>query len=223
MPPEDLAACAAVLVRHLDRELRDNLASHIEHRESSAVPRDASIAQLIAGRDWLFESQAAHVDASHLAAVVRFARVLTDPRLVQSALALTEYGSRLDPMLQYPGDPPFEELYPAHRQFFRATLGTEPDAALDYFRERAEAADIENEGTAAVETLLVLLDRAGRPAEAIQAYEQLVPAGTHLTPYAPRLIDLAQLSGDWQRYETILRARNDPVGIAIGLLVRQSQ
>lgn len=222
LPPADLAACAAVLVRHLDRELRSNLRAHIAQHESTPAAANATLGELVRGRDWLFESQAAHVDASHLAATVRFARVLTDPRVVELALGLTEYGGRLDPALQYAGDAPFEELYPAHRHFFQATLGRQCDAAIEYFRELAEAADIPTEGTAAVETLLVLLDRAGEAAAAMQAFDELVPSDVHLSPFAPRLVDLAAKSGDWDRYESILRSRNDPVGIAIGVFTRRS-
>ncbi len=223
LPPEGLVSCASVLVRHLDRELRDNLASHIQQRESAAPSTVATVGELIADRHWLFESQASHVDASHLAATIRFARVLTQPRLVEQALELTEYGARLDADLQYTGDPPFEQLYPAHRHFFLATLGREVDAAVAYFRPRAEAADIDVVGTAAVETLLVLLDRTGQATAALEAYEQLVPARTQLSPFAPRLVDLARAAGDWQRYESILRERDDPVGIAIGLLAQHAK
>lgn len=220
LAPAELAACSAALVRHLDRELRDSLRSHIGQQESVAPPAHATVEELITGRDWLFAVQAAHVDASHLAAVVRFARTLTHPPLVELALGLTEYGARIDTTLQYQGDSPFDETYPAHRHFFQATLGREQDEAINYFRAKANQSDPAVEGTAAIETLLVLLDRTGNVAAAMETYQQLAPPGTTLSPLAPRLIDLAAKCGDWDRYEAILRDRDDPVGIAMGVLRR---
>jgi hypothetical protein len=219
LPPERLAACAAVLVRHLDHELRDSLRRHIADREPPPA-NTQTVGDLIANRDWLFDAEASHVDASHLAATIRYARVCTNPRIVETALDLTEYGSRLAPSLQYAGDAPFEQLYPAHRHFFLATLGRDSASAIDYFRQRAELSDPHSEGTAAIETLLVLLDRTGQPSEALGMYEQLVPAGVALSPFAPRLVDLAEKADAWPRYESILRKRDDPVGLAIGYLAR---
>lgn len=218
---EDLAACAAVLVRHVDRELRENLRNHIARQEQTKPPTRATVQELIEGRDWLFEVQAAHVDASHLAATVRFARVLTLAPLVELALGLSEYGAKLDPTLQYAGEAPFDNLYESHRHFFLTTLGREVEPALDYFRARADEADIASDGTAPLETLLVLLDRTGHAQEAMELYASEVPAEAQLSPFAPRLVDLAAKSGDWDRYDAILCDRDDPVGLAIGLVHRQ--
>ncbi|MDA8746158.1 hypothetical protein N9N28_16150 [Rubripirellula amarantea] len=220
LPLSDLVACAAVLVRHVDRELRENLRAHIAQTEGTTPATTATVLELMEGRDWLFDAQASHVDASHLAATVRFARVLLQPPLVKLALGLCDYGARLDEVLQYAGDPPFEQLYPSHQHFFQATLGLEPQAAIAYFRERADQSDPATEGTAALETLLVLLDRTGDAAAAMELYETEVPDDAHLSPFAPRLVDLAAKSQDWDRYESILRTRDDPVGLAIGLLSR---
>ena len=221
LSPTELTACATALLRHTDRELRGNLRNHIVEREQQAPPASATVRQLIAGRDWLFESQASHVDASHLAATLRYARVILHPPLVQLALELCEYGEHLDATLKYAGDPPFDDFYPAHLHFFQATLGENAPQAFDYFRQRAEASDPEQEGTAAVETLLVLLDRAGLADQAMDAFEALVPVGTPLSPYAPRLVELAAKSGHWERYEQIICHRDDPLGIALGVLRRE--
>ena len=222
LPPASLAACAAVLVRHLDRELRENLRGHIAQQESTSPPVTASVGELMSGREWLFESQASHVDASHLAAAVRFARVLKHPAVVEVALGLTEYGRRLDPALQYEGDSPFEQLYQAHRLFFLATLGRDVAEAIEYFRQQFDQqGDSQLAGTAPLETLMVVLERTGHAAEAMELYEQSAPADVQLSPFAPRLVELAAKCSGWEHYEAILRQRDDPVGIAIGLLARQ--
>ncbi len=223
--PADLLACAAALIRHVDRELRENLLgllAETENREPhEPLPNtEAKLGELWGGCDWLFENEAVHIDASHLAATVRFARLVVDPPVVELALGLTDYGSRLHESLQYSGDAPFEDLYPAHRRFFLATLGKEVEEATHYFRRQAEQSDVYHEGTAAIETLLVLLDRIGQPGEALAVYEKMVPQEAQLSPLAPRAIDLARKSRDWDLFEKMLRQRDDPVGLATGLLVR---
>jgi len=222
LPPADLRACAAVLVRHVEAELRENLRGHIEHQDKPLPPAEATIDDILASNPWLLEGEAIHIDASHLAATVRFARVLTEGPSVELALALANYGSRLHESLQYAGDAPFEDLYPAHCHFFLGTLGREVEQAIAYFRSQAEVCDSYEQGTAPLETLLVLLDRTGNSTEALVTFQSLAPAtGVRLSPFAPRLIDLAISSGDWDRYEEILRERDDPVGLAIGRLSRQ--
>src|SRR5690606_13597223 len=133
---------------------------------------------------------------------------------------LTEYGAELHPDMQYRGEAPFEDIYPAHRLFFSACLGRDVQQAIDYFRAEAQKCDLYHEGTGPVETLLVLLDRVGRPGEALKTYVEMVPAGTRLSPYAPRLLDLAMRSGEWELYEKMLSERDDPVGLAVAKVVR---
>ncbi|MEX2172420.1 MAG: hypothetical protein WD851_24075 [Pirellulales bacterium] len=227
LPPSDLRACAAALVRHLHQELLHNVAGHIERVESERnEPKggttSGSLVELFPGREWLFEHEAAHVDASHLSAAVRFARVLEERQVVRLAWELAEYGRRLHATLQYPGEAPFVDHYPSHALLFAATLGNRVEEAIEFFTAQAAAANPEQDGTAAVETLLVLLTRTGRWSEALTAYRERVPAGVQLSPFAPRLLDLAQRSGEWDAYAQIMRERNDPVGFAIGQLAAQS-
>lgn len=224
LPVADLAGCAAILATHLHGELSENVSGHID-REEGKPPSETSLPEMMDKRPWLFEFEAAHVDASHLSAAVRMARVLTneDPAL-QHALELSDYGRRLQPSLQYPDAAPFEETYKAHHLFFAAQMKqaseSEIEEAVTFFTQRAEAADIDTEGLAPLETLLVLLGRIGRPADALSAFGKLMPAGAGLSPYAPRPLDLAQQSGDWETYDQIMRDRNDLVAFALGQLKR---
>src|SRR5690606_10685020 len=98
--------------------------------------------------------------------------------------------------------------------------GRDIERAIDYFRAEAQKCDMYHEGTGPVETLLVLLDRVGRPGEALQAYAELVPAGARRSPYAPRLVDLATRAGEWELYEEVLEERDDRGGLAVARLVR---
>ena len=82
--------------------LRANLAHMVEKQEGGEVGK-LSIAELIAGRDWLFENASYQIDVSHLHATVRFGRALKadDPEL-PLAIELADYGARLDPQFHYP-------------------------------------------------------------------------------------------------------------------------
>ena len=117
---EDQQQAAAMLVNELYEDLKRTVQQDVEQRIAMAPPTD-SLRELIAGRDWLFENGNYHIDVSHLNAVVRFARHLTDadPELAK-AIELAEYGSKLSPQFQYEGDPPFDDFYPAHVQFFQS-------------------------------------------------------------------------------------------------------
>jgi hypothetical protein len=214
-------ACAAVLVRHMHAELLGNLRGHLE-RLGETVPTSHSIEELLATFPALLDEGAFHIDTSHLATTVRFARLLTEPTLLQQAIELAEYGSRLAADLQYPDEAPFEDLYRTHLLLFRASVGREVEPALEYFGESARRAASESQGTGAVEAYLVLLDRTGRAQQALDEYATLVEADSPLSPYAPTLLQLAEKSGNWQRYFEICRQQSDLVAFAAGQLSRYS-
>ncbi len=217
LPVKDQVACATVLVRHMHEELLNNLKGHLARLDPDATQAE-SLSQLLADHPKLLEEGGYHVDTSHLATTVRFARLLTEPDLLQMAVELADYGSRLAKDLQYPDSPPFEETYPAHLLLFRATLHEEVDQALDYFRQQAHSVAIENHGMSAIETYLILLERLGRSELALDEYATLVAADCPLSPYAPSLLRLAQSCGCWDRYLEICEQRGDVVGFAAGQL-----
>ena len=90
-------ACAGRLINRLHEDLSANLRSDIANRGQLLPPASATIADLIAGRDWLLADDAYHVDISHLASVVRMSILVVDPALIAKAVNLTEYGRRLAP------------------------------------------------------------------------------------------------------------------------------
>ena len=82
---------------------------------SSGVSQPPAVARVfieaITGRDWLFDDGNYHIDVSHLAAVVRFARFLPPESAgLPVVLELCEYGKRLSPQFQFPADPPFDDV-----------------------------------------------------------------------------------------------------------------
>jgi hypothetical protein len=221
----DLKSCAAVLVRHVYRELHGNLRGHL-HRLKSEAPTDLSVVELIDQHPELLADGSYHLDVSHLASTMRYARLLTERSLVEKSLEMAEYGSRLPKDLQYAGEVPFEEQFPTHRLLLDATLGRHVDDALSYFSGRASASAAgpddatAPQSTTAVETYLILLQRTGRHADALAAFAELVPQGRELSPHAPTLLELAAASGDWDRYEAICREREDLIGYAAGVVAR---
>lgn len=94
------------------------------------------------------------------------------------ALDLTAYGRRLSSQFQYKGDQPFEDIYPSHAFYLGALLGEDVDAAVEYFRERAESLDPREHGGLPVEAYVQLLDRLGRYAPAIGAAPRFCPSAT---------------------------------------------
>lgn len=133
---EDRRKIAAVLVREIHGDVLENVKRDVEQRMAVAPPAE-SLAELVAGRDWLFENDNYHVDVSHLNSVTRFARSLDkdDPEL-PLAVDLAEYGSHLAAQLQYPGEPPFEDFYKAHLHYFNIILDQNREAGFDYFRQK---------------------------------------------------------------------------------------
>jgi hypothetical protein len=217
---------AGHLVRRLHEELKANVLADIarldpEGGDAAAKKRESqSLPELLAGRDDLFGENNYHIDTSHLAATVRIARIVEDPAVLQLAWELTEYGRRLNKTFQFVGDEPFEDVYPAHGLFFAAQLGRQVEESLAYFRERGEKADIDAVGTAAPEAYIVLLVRLGRFTEALDAHIRLLPAGVGTSSFAPTLLELGRLSGDYSRLTAVCRERGDLLGFAAGMLAK---
>jgi hypothetical protein len=216
-PLEVQRAAAALLLRSLYGDLLASVKADIA-RQEGAEPRQNTLKDLLGERDWLFLDNAYHIDTTHLAAVVRFARLLEDPELLRLALDLTEYGRRLSTQFQYRHDEPFSDFYHAHALYFRALLGKDVDEALAYFRDKATSLDPRQHGTLATETYIDLLARLGRVDEAIEASVSILPHDMPTLGYAPPLFDLARRAGHYDRLLAHCRNREDTFGYACALM-----
>jgi hypothetical protein len=216
-PRADQQIAADLLVRHVHRELLANLIRDIEHREGKS-PEEKTIEALIQKRPELLKDGSYHLDTSHIAATVRFARVLDNPESLQLALDLAMYGRKLHPQYQYPGEEPFLDHYPASIAFFRALLGQQVDAGIRYFTQKADTVDQEQFGLIAVEVLIDLLSRCGRQQEAISTYAKRVTTGARTMGISPSLLQLSQRLGKFDSMLEICKQRDDLLGYAAARL-----
>jgi hypothetical protein len=216
LPVDARRQCAAVLVRKLYADLRENVQHDVARRQPMNPPGQ-NLRELIGGREWLFADDSYHIDVSHLNSVVRFARFLDagSPELEQ-ALQLAQYGSRLAQQYQYAGNPPFDDFYPAHIQFFKALLGDEREQALAYFRSRIgeDVADTDNQMAAYV--LVDLLHRLERRDEALElACKYLAESADE---FGLSLPELCAQAGRLDLLLALARQKGDVVNFAAALI-----
>jgi hypothetical protein len=215
----DRRAAAARLVDHLYDELRTLVREDITRRD--AAPGDEeTLAEMIGQRRWVLGEGGYHLDTTHIAAVVRIATALDDRARLTKAWELTQYGRQLDPQFQYPGEEPFVDFYPAYAAFYTTLLGKDVESGLRLFERKARSVDVGTHGTGAIETYIDLLERVGRPRQALEAALELVPDDVPPQRIVPHLLDLAANCSspeDWSAHERILdycRRHNDVLGYA---------
>ena len=122
----DRMLAASCLLDHLYHELRESVRGDILRREAPAGD-DESLIDMIESREWLLGEGGYHIDTTHLQSTVRIASILEKPDQWSKAWELTQYGKRLDHQLQYPGDEPFVDFYPAYAAFYSILLGKDVD------------------------------------------------------------------------------------------------
>ena len=224
LPPDDATrvACADRLVRQLHEHLTANLRGEIARRGQPLPPEGTPVSGLIAGREWLFDDEAYHLDVSHLAATVRISPTLTDPGTIAMAAGLTDYGRNLSERHRYEGEPPFERIYEDHGIYLRALLGEDVDAAIAHFEAKIAPADPDNpdgrDDALPAQVLVRLLLRLDRVEKAIDV------AGEHLAGFpeaaliCPSAAQLCQRAGRPERLARIARDHGDLVNYAAAIL-----
>lgn len=216
LAPEQRQACARVMVRSLYTDLVDSLQGSVQKRMPFLAP-GSSLRELMGGRDWLFEGGNYHIDVSHLNSVVRFARTIEPPaEELDMALQLAEYGCKLDPQLQYGGEAPFDDFYPAHVKFFRVLLDKNRTEALQYFQDRLDQEPDEQDKPFLAYVVVDLLMRSN----------QLEPAVDLAARYLSNInndarvsfAELCQKAGRTDVWQRVTREQNDLLGFAAALL-----
>ena len=220
--PAEQRHTAGMLVEHLHGELLASVKADIAQNEG-AEPEAQTLRELVSDRDWLFGEHRYHLDTTHLASTVRFARLLEDGQQLRLALDMTEYGRRLSDQFQYEGDEPFTDIYPSHALFYQAVLGENLEEALEFFRQKAETVDAYEYGRSAIEIYIDLLARLGRLDEAIEATIQYSSPDAQPIGHAPSLLELSDQAGNYDRLLDHCRDHDDLLGFATGLVRGQRE
>ncbi|MFP6766118.1 MAG: hypothetical protein VB858_20970 [Planctomycetaceae bacterium] len=214
---DDRQKAAAMMTRHLYDELCQTVKAEVDQRMTlppGAGPQ--TLRELIMGRDWIFQEGNYHVDVSHLNSVVRFARFL-DPTCPEMDLAmqLCEYGCQLDQQFQYPGEPPFEDFYPAHLEFFHVVTGRNVDSGMKYFEQKLADEPDEPDQQLIAYVMVDLLLKADRIADAVEL------ASRHLKFVDQQVFSFAELclkAGQPQAWATAAKEQGDLVSFAAALV-----
>jgi hypothetical protein len=218
--PEVRSYCIRMLVRALYDQLTARVADDVGVREGKqALPAD--LGNLMATREWLFETDFAHVDISHLQSVVQMSLALPSCDELYQARDLATYGSRLPQQLRYAGEPPFESFHEAHLHYLNALLGEHVDEAVTYFRNKLEAYEPDQIGSLPAEVLINLLVRVGRPAEAADIARRHLRQSEGLRGSAPSLAELCRQAGDYGAMIEAAREQGDPVHFLAGMLAQK--
>jgi hypothetical protein len=216
--PEVRQACVKRLVRALHRELVERLRAEIA-RQQSFEPTGTTVAELIAGRDWLFADDFYHIDLSHLSSTVQMATQLDAGEELKLARDLCAYGKRLSPRFRQQTDPPFENGYEDYDRYLAILTGEDVEGGLAHFRAKADTADPETVGTLPAEVLVNLLLRLNRPAEALAvARKHLAPVGDQYRLSCPGIVELCQRTNNYGVLADVAREQGNPVNFVAGLI-----
>jgi hypothetical protein len=214
--------CIRRLVRALHAELCQRLKAEIMHKEGCA-PEVNSVSELMAGRGWLFQDDFYHIDISHLGAVVQMSIFLSQGEELRLARELCEYGKRLSPRFQNPGEPPFDDQYSDYGVYLAALDGEEVEQAIAHFRNKADKSDPESEGTRPAEVLVNFLVRLGRPEEALLAARRYLASSNNQSLNCPGLVELCERTKDYNTLAEIAREKGDLVNFMAGLVAAKGK
>jgi hypothetical protein len=197
-------ACLRLLVQSLYRDIAAALQRTIAQCEG-AEPQNDRIAELITGRDWLFEGMRTYADATHVASILRYAPELEDEPSLRMAVEIAEYAQRLDPMYNFRGDPPFEDTYRDIAMYLKALLGEDVEAGVAHFRAKIGGL----QDSVGAEVLINLLSRLERYSEAIQVSLEYLPDAS---------LQLCQLAADYEKLRELAEERQDLVAFAAAII-----
>jgi hypothetical protein len=210
----------AMMVRTIYEDLQASVRREVEARMPVLSP-NASLKELITGREWLFAEGNYHIDVSHLHSTVGFARVLEaeDPEL-RLAIELCEYGANLASQLQYPADVPFDQYYKAHQFFLSALAGDNVDAALAWFTQRLRDEPDEPDQRLIAFVLLDLAQRVDRTKDVL--HDTIDFVGKMEDPNGFSFSKLCVELGMLDELEQSATAHDDVLGFAVARLTKYS-
>jgi hypothetical protein len=216
-PPEVRQYCIRRVVRSLYDELRERLRHAISAQGETAAP-DASISELIAGRDWLFQDEFAHIDVSHLSSAVQMSVNLDPCDELTMARELCVYGMRIPTRLRYPADPPFDDQYRDYGVYLAILDGDKVEEGIAHFRKKADEADPETIGTYPAQVLVNLLLRLNRLPEALAVARRHLASADGRQLSCPSISELCQRANDYGTLAEVAREQGDAVHFVAGMI-----
>jgi hypothetical protein len=218
---EARATCIRRLVRALHAELVERLRGEIA-RQQGFEPTGKTVAELIAGRDWLFADDLYHIDLSHLNSVVQMATQLDGGDELRLARDLCAYGKKLSPRFRFQADPPFEDQYADYDWYLAALTGEDVDGAIAHFRAKAESADPETTGTFPIEVFVNLLLRLGRTDEALAVSRKRLAGLGEVRLSCPSFVELCQRTGNYAALAEVAREQGNGINFVAGLIAARN-
>ena len=210
---EGRSDCAQLLAENVYSELLANVTYAVKQKEG-ADPGIGDLAAIVDGRDWLFEGNAYYLDTSHVSSLVQMSPSIESRETLELLYGMTEYGKRLGAMYQFPGNPPFENVFEDYGVFIRTVLGRDVEEGLDHFRTKVATCDPHGAGTTPAQVLVNLLVKIGRAAEAADvALEHLSSTDPQFLT-CPNPLQLCQMAGDYGKLAAVSRERRDLLSFA---------
>jgi hypothetical protein len=217
---EARATCIRRLVRALHNELLERLKVEIA-RQQNFEPSGATVAELIAGRDWLFADDFYHIDLSHLNSTVQMATQLDQGEELHLARDLCAYGKRLSPRFRFQADPPFEDQYTDYDRYLAVLSGEDVEGGIAHFRAKAETADPQTIGTFPAEVLVNLLLRIGCADTALEVSRKLLAPLGDVRLSCPSFVELCQRTGNYGVLAEVAREQGNAINFVAGLIAAQ--
>jgi hypothetical protein len=235
---KDREKCIGLLARDIHGEIVERLGKAIE-QEEAARPDATSIAELAAGRDWLFGEYNSYVDTSHLVSILQYCPEVSDSGLLRLFQDFCEYGKRLSPQFRVQGQPPFEDVYADYGHYAQALLlgaeetntgknacatgGTDVETHLDHFRQKLAASDPQRVGTLPAQLLVKLLARLNRFEEALAVALAHFPNEPSNQLNCPAAMELCEAAEDFERMRELARERGDLLSYAAAALAARTR
>jgi hypothetical protein len=202
------AECINLLVRSLHAEVMERMSRVIASQEG-ASPAVKTIAELAAGRDWLFGEYDYYVDTSHLFSLLPYSLELTDEGTLRLLHDLCEYGKKLSSMFQSRGQPPFEQPFVDYDEYILALLGDDVERRLEHFHQKVLQSSPEEVGTVAAQLFVNLAVRLKRFEEAVQVSIDHLADEDPSELTCPSTLQLCSLANDYARLKDLARSRGD--------------
>lgn len=213
--PKAKQHCIRTLVKALHTQLAERLRSDIEGREGKA-PTSDSVAELLLGRDELFDEHTYHIDTSHLSSVVQFSLELESGPELALASELALYGSKLHANFQFDADPPFDEPYLDYKRMLDILRGIDVEEGVKHFKAKIEPA-MEEGHTFPAEIFVNLMLRLGRNGEALETAKKYLSTVEGRQMACPGVYELCLKAKDLPGMADAAKQRGDGVSYLAAL------